>query len=266
MINNRRSFISKVIGLSAAAYIPYIPTSLSNNMNPSKPSSRPKLLIFDVNETLLDLSPMKDRMNDVFRHEYAFKQWFALMLQYSLVDNVTGQYHNFGEIGKAAFKMTENILEKKISDTDMEETLKMIRSLPAHPDVKEGLTLLQNAGYRMVTLTNSTEEVVNQQMEAAGLSQYFERVMSIDSYLKYKPALETYTKTTEILGVKPSEAMLIAAHGWDVTGALHAGLQAAFIDRPGQVQYPLAPEVQVVGDNIITIANQLVKLKKNTLL
>jgi len=260
MINNRRSFISKVIGLSAAAYIPYIPTSLSNNMNPSDPPYRPKLLIFDVNETLLDLSPMKNRMNDVFGHEYAFKQWFALMLQYSLVDNVTGEYHNFGEIGKAAFKMTENILEKKISASDMEETLKMIRSLPAHPDVKEGLSMLKNAGYRMVTLTNSTEEVVTQQMDAAGLTQYFERIMSIDSYQKYKPALETYTKTTEILGVKPREAMLIAAHGWDVTGALHAGLQAAFIDRPGQVQYPLAPEVQITGNTLLTIAKKLLDI------
>lgn len=260
MINNRRSFISKVIGLSAAAYIPYIPPSLSNIMNTSKSPYRPKLLIFDVNETLLDLSPMKDRMNDVFGHEYAFKQWFSLMLQYSLVDNVTGQYHNFGEIGKAAFKMTENILEKKISDTDMEETLKMIRSLPAHPDVKEGLSILQNAGYRMVTLTNSTEEVVKQQMDAAGLTQYFERTMSIDPYQTYKPSLETYRKTTEILGVKPNEAMLIAAHGWDVTGALHAGLQAAFVSRLGQVQYSLAPEVQIIGNTLITIAKELVDL------
>lgn len=52
----------------------------------NSPSQKPKLLIFDVNETLLDLSPMKARMNEVFNHESAFDKWFSLLLQYSLMD------------------------------------------------------------------------------------------------------------------------------------------------------------------------------------
>ena len=249
-----------MITLTAGTSISLIPTSFSNAMSITQNTDRPKLLIFDVNETLLDLSLMKNRMNEVFGHEYAFKQWFALMLQYSLVDNVTGQYHNFGEIGKAAFKMTEEILGKKVSASDMQNTLKMIRNLPAHPDVAPALQQLKDAGYWMVTLTNSTEEVVNEQMESAGLTQYFERIMSIDPMKKYKPALETYQKATQMLGVLPGEAMLIAAHGWDVTGALHAGLQAAFVSRPGQAKYPLAPEVRFTGNTLIAIAEELVSL------
>ena len=113
----RRTFLTSLITLTAGAYTPVIPTFLSKTMSNFQKPDRPKLLIFDVNETLLDLSPMKKRMNEVFGNEYAFKQWFALMLQYSLVDNVTGQYHNFGEIGKAAFKMTEEVLGKYLNAT-----------------------------------------------------------------------------------------------------------------------------------------------------
>jgi len=258
-ITTRRKFISSLITLTAGTSISLIPTSFSNAMSISQNPDRPKLLIFDVNETLLDLSPMKNKMNEVFGHEYAFKQWFSLMLQYSLVDNVTGQYHNFGEIGKAAFQMTEEILGKEVSASDMEKTLKMIRSLPAHPDVAPALQKLKDAGYRMVTLTNSTEKVVKEQMESAGLTQYFERLMSIDPMKKYKPALETYRQATNMLGVLPEEAMLIAAHGWDVTGALHAGLKAAFVDRPGQVQYPLAPEVGITSQTLAGIAERLIQ-------
>lgn len=221
---------------------------------------RPQLLIFDVNETLLDLSGMKARMNKALNHDYAFQQWFSFLLQYSLVDNATGQYHDFGAIGKAAFQMTAEKLDKKIPDAESDEILKMIRQLPPHPDVKKGLSMLKEGGYRMVTLTNSTGEVVKQQMASAGLTHYFESLLSIDTTRKYKPALETYSAAVRKMGVRPQEAMLIAAHGWDITGALHAGLQAAFISREGQVQYPLAPKPQVIGENLIRIAEQLVTL------
>lgn len=225
-----------------------------------KSPRRPQLLIFDVNETLLDLSGMKARMNQAFNHDVAFQQWFSFLLQYALVDNATGQYHDFGTIGRAAFQMTEQKLDKKIPDAESDEILKMMRHLPPHPDVAEGLSILKEGGYRMVTLTNSTGEVVKQQMASAGLTTYFDALLSIDTTRKYKPALETYSEATKKMGVRPEDAMLIAAHGWDITGALHAGLQAAFISREGQVQYPLAPNPQLTGENLIRIAEQLVKL------
>lgn len=187
---------------------------MQNSSASNKPElNKPRLLIFDVNETLLDLSGMKARMNEAFDHAFAFTQWFSLLLQYSLVDNVTGQYHNFGEIGKAAFQMTEQMLGKNVPENERDEILQMIRRLPPHPEVEKGLSMLKEAGYRMVTLTNSTEEVVKQQMESAGLTKYFETLLSIDPMRKYKPALETYREATTKLGVRPGEAMLVAAHG-----------------------------------------------------
>lgn len=263
MKNNRRTFMQGLCVLTAGALLPISCSTLkpaSRLQNNNASVIKPKLLIFDVNETLMDLSGMKDRMNKAFAHEFAFSQWFSLMLQYSLVDNVTGQYHPFGEMGKAAFQMTEQMLKKNVSDAERDEVLQMIRSLPPHPEVEKGLSMLQGAGYRMVTLTNSTEEVVKQQMESARLTKYFEAMLSIDTMREYKPALETYREATKKLGARPEEAMLIAAHGWDITGALHAGLQAAFISREGQVQYPLAPNPNYMGNSLTSIAEQLVKL------
>lgn len=224
------------------------------------PFTKPKLLIFDVNETLLDLSPMKARMNEVLNHQFAFDKWFSLMLQYSLVDNLTHQYHNFGEIGKAAFQMTEQVLERKVSDQEAREILQMIRRLPPHPDIPEGLEMLKKAGYKMVALTNSTGEVVKEQMINAGLTENFEALMSIDEIRKYKPAPEPYQTVVNRFKIQAHEAMLIAAHGWDVAGALHAGLQAAFISRQGQAKYPLAPEVEMEGPTLTSIAQKLLKL------
>ncbi len=111
----------------------------------------------------------------------------------------------------------------------------------------------------MITLTNSTQEVVTQQMKSAGLTDYFEELLSIDSISKYKPHPDAYA--LEKAGVKPGEAMLIAAHGWDITGALQAGMQATFINQEGQVLYPLAPEPQVNAPTLTEIAEKLIALK-----
>lgn len=224
------------------------------------PMQKPKLLIFDVNETLLDLSSMKESINKAFDHEFAFSQWFAFMLQYSLVDTVTGNYHDFGTIGKAAMQMTQEKLNKEVPKSKVEELLNMIKSLPPHPDIKPSLKKLKEAGYQMVTLTNSTQQVVTQQMQSAGLTSYFGELLSVETTRKYKPHPDTYQYAIRKAGVKPAEAMLIAAHGWDITGALHAGLQAAFIHRDGQVEYPLAPEPQLKGKTLTPIADKLIAL------
>lgn len=232
----------------------------SDNTLEHSPMQKPKLLIFDVNETMLDMSGMKESINRALDHEFAFSQWFAFMLQYSLVDTVTGNYHDFGTIGKATMKMTQEKLNRTIPDSKAQELLSMIKNLPPYPDIIPGLKKLKEAGYRMVTLTNSTKEVVTQQMKSSGLTDYFDELMSIESTRKYKPHPDTYQYAINKAGVKPAEAMLIAAHGWDITGALQAGLQAAFISREGQVQYPLAPEPQLKGNALTPIAEKLIAL------
>jgi 2-haloacid dehalogenase len=266
MKKTRRVFLKNAAAISAGAMLPFSAFSMPfnepiNEQTDFIPMQKPKLLIFDVNETLLDLSSMKASINKALDHEFAFNQWFSFMLQYSLVDTVTGNYHDFGTIGKAAMTMTQEKLKKTIPDSKVQELVGMIKSLPPHPDIIPGLEQLKKAGYRMITLTNSTKEVVNEQIKAAGLTKYFEELMSIDSTRKYKPHPDTYQYALDKAGVKPGDAMLIAAHGWDITGALQTGMQAAFINREGQVLYPLAPAPQLNEKTLLPIAEKLSALK-----
>lgn len=70
----------------------------------------------------------------------------------------------------------------------------------------------------------------------------------------YKPHVDTYKKVIEKIGVQPEEAIMIAAHGWDIAGALKAGMQAAFIERKGQSLYPLAPQSTFLGKDLREVA------------
>ncbi|GAA4506899.1 hypothetical protein GCM10023172_36730 [Hymenobacter ginsengisoli] len=128
-------------------------------------------MIFDVNETLLDLRKLQLALNAEFESEFAFKQWFSLLLQYSLVDTVTEDYHDFGAIGDAGLDMLAQALGQPArSAARKQDLLGLMAELPPHPDVVPGLTAFQQAGFRMVTLTNSTASVGKKQLAYAGLS------------------------------------------------------------------------------------------------
>lgn len=236
---------------------------LSAAPEPPKTMSRPKLLIFDVNETLLDLEPLKESVSKAFGgRKDLVELWFTTMLHYSLVETVSGTYHKFGEIGAAAMRMVAENHGVKLSTEDAEMAIKPITSLPAHPDVKEGLQQLAEAGFRMITLTNSPQEGVDAQMENAGLSEFFEKRLSVGAIKIYKPDLKAYSWAAEEMGVAPGDCMLIAAHGWDITGALQAGMRGAFLGRPGKSLYPLSPLPEISATDLGKAAGMLVGMEK----
>ena len=228
---------------------------LLNNIMDTK--HKYSLILFDVNETLLDMSPIKEKVNGFFDEEWAFKQWFSYLLQFSLVEMVTEQYHNFSEIADAALEMVAQSQDKKIPDEKKKEILSLMDQLEPHADVEEGLRMLKEAGYRLATLTNSAQPVADKQLKHAGISHFFEASMSVDSMKQFKPKLETYHRALKELGVSAKATLFVAAHGWDTTGAMRAGLSAAFIAREGQALYPLAPAPAYTGKTLPDIAKQL---------
>ena len=137
-----------------------------------------------------------------------------------------------------------------------------MRHLPPHPDVRDGLERLRGAGLRLVTLTNSTEQVGQAQLTNAGLRGYFEHIFSADTACRLKPAPEAYRMVADRLGVDIGEIRLIAAHSWDIAGALHVGCAAAFVARPGMVLDPLFDRPDVVGADLREVADRILEREK----
>jgi 2-haloacid dehalogenase len=223
-----------------------------------KTGNKPSVLIFDVNETLLDMSLLKKKVNDLLNSTKGFRIWFGMLLQYSLVDNCTNSYHNFTTIADATLDMAAKALETEINEKDKKEALQTINELSAYDDVPKGLKQLKENGFRLATLTNSPARTLAAQLQNAKLTEYFEATFSIDSIRKYKPALETYMWAVEQMSVNTSDALLVAAHGWDIAGAMQAGLQAAFIEREGQSLYSLSEKPQFTGRDLTEIADSLI--------
>ena len=109
----------------------------------------------------------------------------------------------------------------------------------------------------MVALTNSTLPVPQAQLDHAGLRGYFDRVMSGDTVGRLKPAPEPYQAVAAAYDVPAADVRLVAAHSWDVSGALAAGCRAAFVARPGAVLSPIGPQPDLVGADVGDVVGQI---------
>ncbi|QDE33039.1 haloacid dehalogenase type II [Shewanella polaris] len=257
--------IRTLMSLATAFVLLHSSTVFANeSVNSETPQlTKPKVIIFDVNETLLDLENMRKSVGAALNgREDLLPLWFSTMLHHSLVVSATGDYQTFGSIGVASLQMVAEINGIAITPEQAKTAiLTPLRSLPAHPDVAQGLAKLKAQGYKLVTLTNSSLEGVTLQLKNANLSQYFDANLSIESVGVFKPHLKTYQWAIKDLGVNANEALMVAAHGWDIDGANKAGLQTAFIRRPGKVLFPLAaqPDYNVLDVN--ELASTLAKFK-----
>jgi 2-haloacid dehalogenase len=215
-----------------------------------------RVCVFDVNETLLDLAALDPLFERVFGDAAVRRLWFNQMLQSAFVGTITDAYATFAEAAGAALRMTEERLGMEVSEEVRKEILGGLRALPPHPEVPDSLDRLRDAGFRLATLTNSTQEVAEAQIENAGLADRFEQILSADTTKRLKPAPAPYRMAARALEIPERGMRLVAAHAWDVAGALRAGCAAAFVAR--QPFDPLVEHPDVVGADLAEVADGII--------
>lgn len=217
-----------------------------------------RILVFDVNETLLDVNAVRPHFERIFHNAGVLKEWFAQMLLYSQTLTLAGEYADLGKLGRAALQMVAEIHQLALTEQDIAGLARDMRFLPPHPDVLSGLQRLHMEQFYLVALTNSAEEVAKQQIQHAGLEDMFERVFSVDAVSKYKPAAEAYKYVAEKVGVKTSQLTMITAHPWDLIGAKAAGCDVAFLQRTGTAWFPLTEKPALTARSLPELAQQLI--------
>lgn len=221
----------------------------------------PRVCVFDVNETLLDLRAIEPQFARVFGNGIVFKSWFGQMIQTAMIATITNAYADFGAVGRAALDITAERFGVELNEDDRMAILGMVRQLPPHREVRPALERLRDAGLRLATLTNSTAAVAADQMRNAGLEDLFEMQLSADSVQRLKPAPEPYQMAAEKLGVGMGDIRLIACHAWDIAGALRAGCAGAFVARPGMFFDPLVPRPDVMGRDMQDVVEQILAIE-----
>ena len=217
----------------------------------------PRILAFDVNETLLDLSALDPLFERAFGDAALRPQWFAQMLQVAFVGIITGRDVDFTTAQRGALRMVAERTGTALSDADADEIVAAMRTLPPYPDVAPALDRLREAGLTLCSLTNSSLDVSRAQLTNAGIADRFEAILSADQVGRLKPAPEPYRLVADTFGAPIGDVRLIAAHAWDCAGALAAGAKAAFVARPGMVLGPVGEQPDIVGADLDEVASLL---------
>jgi 2-haloacid dehalogenase len=209
----------------------------------------PRLIAFDVNETLLSLDPIRDKLEAIFGADPPVAEWFARLLHGSLIANTLEQHRPFSDLGAEALINLAGSRGLLLRAEDAIAALAPMRELPPHPDVPVGLERMAAAGFEMVALTNGSSEVANAQVKNAGIDVFLKKVISVDEVKKFKPDASVYRHAADVMGVSTQEMILVASHDWDCAGAMAAGAQAVLVKRPGVIWgLPTPPPRQQVPD------------------
>ncbi|MFD2024619.1 haloacid dehalogenase type II [Promicromonospora aerolata] len=196
--------------------------------------NRPRVLIFDVNETLSDMAPIAGRFEAVGAPAHLAKVWFAGLLRDGFALTVAQENPSFAQLGAEGLRsvLAGIPLNRPVEDA-VHHIMAGFAGLAVHPDVPGGVRALADLGIRLVTLSNGSASIAQRLLSEAGLDDAFEAFLSVEQAGIWKPAPGAYTFALESCGVDPMEAMLVAAHPWDTDGACRAGLSAAWINRAG---------------------------------
>jgi 2-haloacid dehalogenase len=221
------------------------------------------VVAFDVNETLLDLSALDPAFEELFGSAALRPQWFAQMLQLAFVGGLSGEYVDFSAAQHAALLMLGERVGRTVSSAEADDMVRRMSSLPPYPEVADALRRLRRSDLRTVALTNSVAAVAEAQLSHAGLRDAFDDVISADSVRRLKPAPEPYRAVARAFGVDITDVRLVAAHSWDVSGAMAAGCSAAFVTRPGQVLSPIGRRPDIIGADIADVVEQVLAREAN---
>ncbi|WP_138731514.1 haloacid dehalogenase type II [Modestobacter excelsi] len=196
------------------------------------------VIVFDVNETLSDMSPMAQRFTDIGAPAHLAPLWFASLLRDGFGLAAAGAHRPFADLGADALR---TVLHGADLNRDQPAAIDHVMSgfseLTVHPDVTDGIHALRRSGHRLVTLTNGSIQVSETLFANAGIRDQFDTLLSVDDAGIWKPARGAYEYAAHTCGTELSDMLLVAVHPWDIDGAGRAGMTTAWINRAG-APYP----------------------------
>ena len=211
-------------------------------------------IVFDVNETLSDLSPVAAAFEHLGASRELATTWFATVLRDGFALTTSGGDASFPDI---ASNNARDLLSTWVLPRDLDESVNTVMTAfthaPPHPDVADGLQALHAAGHRLFTLSNGPTTTAERLLDEAGARGTMEELLTVDGHSPWKPARSAYTDARGRIGGS-DPFYLAAVHPWDVHGAANAGLSTIWINRSGR-DYPAhfsPPTLTVSGVDEIT--------------
>ena len=217
-------------------------------------------LAFDVYGTLIDTNGVVSALQKLIKGD-AVKfsaTWRDKQLEYSFRRGLMQNYENFAVCTRQALEYTCAFHNESLTDGQKTELLGIYRVLPAFSDVKEGLTCLKTAGFRLYAFSNGKADALEMLLNNAGIRDLFLGVVSVDDIKTFKPSPATYCHFLRQAEATGSSAWLISSNPFDVIGAISAGMKAAWVRRsPKAIFDPWGIEPTITVSGLLDLADRI---------
>lgn len=263
---NRRKFVqSSIAGLVAlsglaSSQISFAAASASNSTTSTTSRKRPKAIAFDVIETLFDLRALRPAFVEAGLPGYSLELFFSQMLRDGFALESSHELLPFGELAVNTLKVTSANVGAPLTTEQAKDILANVAALPPHPDVVAAVKYFKASGIRLITLTNSSSGNTDKLLTKAGIRDQIDYLWPASDSGHWKPAPEPYHYAAKKLGLNIDEVALIAAHPWDIHGAVSAGMTGVYIKRQESLYQPSFKQPHFQGEDMLALAKVLMSL------
>ncbi|EMP56910.1 dehalogenase [Marinobacter santoriniensis NKSG1] len=207
----------------------------------------PRIVFFDVVETVFSLTPLEDKIAELNLPAGADRLFFAQLLRDAFALSASGVFYPFPDIAKGTLKVLLHSLGHEHDETTLKDILGVFSRLPAHKDVKPALEKLRDSDCKAVMLTNGSRANTEKLVHDNGIENLVDDIISVDDFNTWKPQTDLYRQAALKHSCAPENALLVAAHAWDIHGAKRAGFHGIWVQRHESLYNPLmgSPDQQV---------------------
>ncbi len=218
---------------------------------------RPRIVAFDVVETLISLEPLRERFVDIGLGAGMLERWFDRLLRDGMALTLAGDYQPFPAVAEAALRVVGG---GRLTDDQVGHLLDGVGELPAQPDAEPAMRLLTEAGVSLVCLSNSARESTEAFLDRSGLDRFVDDVISVAEIQMWKPPPTVYQHALTRLGQPATEVALVAVHAFDCHGANAVGLTTGWAARLERHYPDIFTRPDVVGEDLVAVAEGLLTL------
>lgn len=212
------------------------------------------IVVFDIIGTCFSLEKPRQRLIELGAPDYALELWFSQALRDAFAFSHAGKYRPLKQILQAELPRTLKLLEIDFNTEQLSEIMTTFSKLELQSSATEAFEALTREGWKIVALTNGSEESTRNLLQSAGVQQYFTEVYSCDAIAVTKPHQDVYKMIQDNL----QDVWLVAAHAWDIAGAISVGMKTAFVSQLEKDYLEVYPQPQIIVDSLIEAARQII--------
>jgi 2-haloacid dehalogenase len=213
--------------------------------------TKPRIIFFDVVETVFSLAPLADKLTELNLPVGMDRLFFAQLLRDAFALSASGVFHTFPDIAKGTLTVLLHSLGREVNETTLKEILGTFSQLPAHRDVKPALEKMRSSNCQAVLLTNGSRANTENLVRDNGIEHLVDDIVSVEDFKIWKPQTELYRKAALKYSCAPENALLVAAHAWDIHGAIRAGFHGIWIQRHELLYHPLMAKPDDQTTNLV---------------